>query len=266
MHTCILATTLCIIACTTAQGPSSELSGNCEDVGDGDARLGGLASCTAAITAAGGDCSRLPNSDAASVPDHCSWTGQCGGGCQESDTCVGEAQPCHNAQEYCEGICSTAEYPGTWCSGNGGNIGNDDRLIGELCPRSCGWCAQPDEFLKFENIATPYCAHHEPAYCLPISGLCDSDPDSCGGSAVDDDPEGCMQIDITSQPHPVSAAAACTLSGQCRYTLAHNSPPGCSPHPFTLSVQEVAWLTSNGRLSDRTHDCQQRNLSPLHHR
>ena len=63
--------------------------------------------------------------------------------------------------------------------------------------------------------------------------------------------DGCMQIDITSAPHPVSASAACTESGRCKFSIGYNAPTGCSPHPFTLSVQEMAWLTSDGRTFDR---------------
>ena len=192
-----------------------------------DAMLGDAGSCAAAIDEANGDCSRPPG--AVGMAAHCSWTGDCSGGCEASATCAGDAAVCHTSQVLCEGVCS-AEHQASWCDGPGdGGV----PTLGELCPRSCGWCSSPLDFLRLDLVNKSFCVHHEAASCLPADGCT---------SAAECQRKACALVDITSQPHPVTAAATCEAVPGCFYQRGVNSPAGCVVHPFTMSVQEMAWL------------------------
>eukprot|EP01043_Picozoa_sp_COSAG02_P046561 COSAG02_NODE_4367_length_5445_cov_2.017770_1_plen_460_part_00 len=218
---------ICPASCYWCSGHTPAGSGVCADVEDGDAMLGDAGSCAAAIDEANGDCSRPPG--AVGMAAHCSWTGDCSGGCEASATCAGDAAVCHTSQVLCEGVCS-AEHQASWCDGPGdGGV----PTLGELCPRSCGWCSSPLDFLRLDLVNKSFCVHHEAASCLPADGCT---------SAAECQRKACALVDITSQPHPVTAAATCEAVPGCFYQRGVNSPAGCVVHPFTMSVQEMAWL------------------------
>jgi hypothetical protein len=167
---------LCPVSCDAC--PSA---GQCVDVADGDPALGELDTCAAVVAAADGNCYRVPGANADSMQPHCTWDGICDPtGCERTATCLGEAAVCHTDQEVCEDYCGSDDSPATWCSGGDGTVASATSLIGEVCPHSCGWCAEPDRFLKFENIAAPYCVTHQPAFCIPVAGHCDYKPEACG--------------------------------------------------------------------------------------
>jgi hypothetical protein len=167
---------LCPVSCDAC--PSA---GQCVDVADGDPALGELDTCAAVVAAADGNCYRVPGANADSMQPHCTWDGICDPtGCERTATCLGDAAVCHTDQEVCEDYCGSDDSPATWCSGGDGTVASATSLIGEVCPHSCGWCAEPDRFLKFENIAAPYCVTHQPAFCIPVAGHCDYKPEACG--------------------------------------------------------------------------------------
>jgi len=142
-----------------------------------------------------------------------------------------------------------------WCPADAG-AAPAGPSIGELCPRSCGWCSSPIDFVRIANIAKPFCAEHRAAQCLPADGSCDGNGE-CQSA--------CALVDITSQPHPTSAAATCEAVPGCEYHRGANAPAGCVVHPFTMSVQEMAWLSAamsgnSGLVGINAKVCQEQGL------
>ena len=116
--------------------------------------------------------------------------------------------------------------------------------LGNICARTCGWCSPLLAFVDLEQVATTFCSTHVAASCAPAS--------SSGTSAAQ-----CGATDLIGAVgglHPHVAREVCEgPSGSptgCEYSPGTNHPPGCVVHPFKLSVDEIAWLTGSGDVTN----------------
>lgn len=136
--------------------------------------------------------------------------------------------------------CAAALSAEADCSAQIGGVA----ALGNVCARACGWCAPLMAFADPAQIDTTFCSSHSAATCAPATG-------SGTSAAV------CEATDLVGAVgglHPVAARETCegptgSPTG-CAYQQGTNSPSGCVLHPFKFAVDEMAWLTGSGDVTN----------------
>jgi hypothetical protein len=106
--------------------------------------------------------------------------------------------------------------------------------LGAVCARTCGWCANPVEFVNVESLGRQYCSAHTPPTCVAAPG---SGATGCQGD------DGAF-----SATHPVVGKTQCEAVANCVYAPGTKSPPAadCVVHPFSLTTGEMSWIIEFG--------------------